>query len=179
MVPSDVAVELSVEQSANLAPGQPIVFVISATNHGPAPVTALDILSRPFTNELELSALSTDCEILGTIVVDTEFSFYYIFDWAITLGGVLEIGETRSCHITVPLSVNAPPVWEFGFSIPDFFVDLDPSNNSASVTLRRSVNETTPLPALSSAVLILLTLLMAAIGVQASESKVRCSAGSR
>jgi hypothetical protein len=77
----------------------------------------------------------------------------------------LEVGETRSCHLTLPLSPNAPAVWNFGFEIPNFFVDIDPTNNSASVTLRRALEPARPIPALSTAILALLACLIAIAGV--------------
>ncbi len=179
VVPADISVSVSADQDTALVTGQPITFTISATNHGPNPVETLIISSSDFTNEFVLDGASSDCDILGLVVVDSEFSFYYYYNWIPTLGARLETGETRSCHLTVPLSANAPPVWNFGFSIPDFFIDLDPSNNSASVTLRRAVIDPTPIPALSSRALILLALLMAAMGVQAAGSTARRSARSR
>lgn len=165
VVPADVSVSLCADPNTALVTGQPVTFTISVTNRGPAPVETLLVSSSDFTTEFALGGATSDCQSLGLVVVDSEFSFYYYYNWIPTLEGRIEVGETRTCHLTVPLSLDAPPVWDFGFSIPDFFVDLDPSNDTASVTLRRdALAETTPLPALSLQMIILLAGLIVLLG---------------
>lgn len=166
-IPADVSMHLSAEPDQDLVTGQPITFTLAVTNHGPEPVSVLVASSAPFTSEFILSSGSTDCEDLGLVVVDGQ-SFYYYYDWVPTSTGPLAVGETRSCHITLSLSAQAPDIWTFSFFIPVFYVDIDPSNNSSAVTLRRGSAGTHAIPALSPLMLLLLVLLTATAGAMAA-----------
>ncbi|TAH44468.1 MAG: hypothetical protein EYC71_08850 [Gammaproteobacteria bacterium] len=166
-IPADVSMHLSADPDQDLVTGQPITFTLAVTNHGPEPVSVLVASSSPFTNEFVLSSGTTDCKDLGLVVVDGQ-SFYYYYDWVPTSTGPLAVGETRSCHVTLSLSAQAPDTWTFYFSIPVFYVDLDPSNNSSSVTLRRGSPTAHAVPALSPLMLFLLALLTATSGAMAA-----------
>jgi len=74
----------------------------------------------------------------------------------------LDVGETRTCQFSMPLTNAAPDVYPFSFRLADFLSDLDASNNSASVTVHRAVPAAgaTPVPTLSPFALSLLTFLL-------------------
>ena len=169
--PADVSVDFSADPNTGLFLGQPITFTISATNHGPAPVEALAISSFEFSTEFAVQSGSTDCQNLGLLVGDGNGVFYYIYNLLLTFQGALEVGETRTCHLILPLSATAPETFTFGFEIRDFFVDIDPSNNIASVTLRRALELATPIPTLSPVALLLLAGLLAWNGAIARKSR--------
>jgi hypothetical protein len=161
VVPADVSVQMSAAPSTGLITGQPFVVTLTATNHGPAPVDLLLLTSTAFRDEFDSSVATNDCTDLGVVVYDGK-SYYYKFWWFPTTEGVLEVGVTRTCHITLGLSSLAPDILEFGFEVNQSFEDLDPSNNSASVTLRRA--SATPLPALSVPGLLVVLVGLAVAG---------------
>jgi hypothetical protein len=171
VVPADISVSLGAEPSMDLVSGQPINFTISATNHGPNAANTLLISSSEFTTEFDLSNAQSDCQGLVLAVADTEFGFFYYYDWYVSDGGSLQIGETRSCHLSLLVSTSAPAVWSFGFELPEFFTDINPTNNSASVTLRRALAEPTPIPAVSPLGLLLLGGLFAFVGTFARRTR--------
>lgn len=159
-VPADVSVSLTAEPSEALVPGQPIVFTLSATNNGPDPVSQLVLISDDFVDQFDTSVGSNDCQGLVVAVSDGK-AYHYNFWWYPTLSqGTLEVGETRTCHLTLALSAQAPPVWTFGFAIPLFFVDINPLNNYGWVTLRRATGAATDLPATSWISLVILAVLI-------------------
>jgi hypothetical protein len=166
VIPSDVSVQLSAEPDSGLVTGQPITFTFSVTNHGPEPVPTLVVSSSDFTNEFNLALGTSDCSNLGLVVVDGK-SFYYYYDWVPSFGGAIEVGETRSCHLTLPVGSQAPDIWAFGLSMPSSYQDLDGSNNASEVTLRRVLGVTAPIPvpAMSPIALLFLALLMFAVAV--------------
>ncbi|HET9031667.1 MAG TPA: hypothetical protein VFN25_02050 [Dokdonella sp.] len=90
MVPADVSVNLVAEPNSGLVSGQPITFTLSATNHGPEPVDVVAFSSSQFTNEFEVFIATTDCEGLGLVVGDTEFSYFYYYVWGLTDGAHLK-----------------------------------------------------------------------------------------
>jgi hypothetical protein len=163
-VPADISVHLSAEPSTGLVAGQPITFTISATNHGPNPVDNLLLVSSTFVNEFDLSGGVSDCPWLGLVVADGK-SFYYFYNLRPTYPNPMSVGETRTCRIILPVSSQAPASWMFAFGVASFYLDINPANNSASVTLRRALGATTPIPvpALSPIALILLVGLLAMI----------------
>lgn len=163
-VPADASVGLTAEPTVGLMSGQPITFTMSATNHGPQPIGTLGMLSSRFTNELDISSASSDCQGLALMIVDGKDFFYYSYYWSATYEAPIAVGETRTCHLTLPLGAGAPAAWTFGFEIPNLFVDLDPSNNSAFVTLHRGVVQPKVVPALSPLLLSLLAGLLALTG---------------
>jgi hypothetical protein len=167
-VPSDVSVHLTAAPSTDLITGQPFTLALSVTNHGPDPVTRLLLISSDFKDEFDSSVASNDCTDLGVVVTDGKSS-HYNFWWYPTTEDILEVGSTRVCHITLGLSPLAPASVNFGFSVAFFYEDLDPSNNSASVTLRRA--SATELPALSVPALLVLFGALALSGTMAVRSR--------
>ncbi len=167
ILPSDVSVALTAEPSVNLQSGQRITFTISVTNHGPQPVDQLAVRSSAIYDELDVfTASSSDCE--GDIilaVVDLQDSFYYLYTYyAAFQESPLAVGETRICHLNLEYTQWAPAVFPVTFAMRSY-TDLDPSNNSATVTLRRAV-DVKPVPALSPTWLgLLMILLMATVWI--------------
>jgi hypothetical protein len=166
-VPADLSVSLTAEPDIDLQSGQRITFTLSMTNHGPEPVTLADVLSSSIYDELDPNAATADCgDTLGLIVVDLNDGFYYAYDWDPTLHSPLAIGETRICHLNLSFTEWAPDAFSLTFSMPYWLVDLGPSNNSATVVLRRSVLGTgaAAVPTLSPVALVILVGLLACIG---------------
>ena len=137
-VPADISVALTAEPSGDLLSGQRITFTLAVTNHGPEPAAPVSLGSSAIYDELDVLSATTDCANLALAVVDTSDGFYYVYDWFPTDESPLAVGKTRSCNINLEFTEWAPDTFLFGFSMPDFLVDLDPSNNSATVTLRRA-----------------------------------------
>lgn len=164
-VPADVSVGLTVEPNSGLITGQPVTFTIAVTNHGPDPVNSLLLVSSDFVDEFDLSFGSTNCPDFGLIVTDGK-TFHYNFLVRPTHAGTLAVGETRICQMTQVLSSQAPDVWSFAFEIPFFYIDLNPANNIASVTLRRATAAAPPamLPTLSVPALLALASLLLLMG---------------
>lgn len=165
-VPADISVQLNAEPSSGLTTGEPITFTISATNHGPSPVNNLLLISSDFVDEFDLSAGTSDCQDLGLVVADGE-SFYYHYHLRPTYPDPMQVGETRTCHITLPLSAQAPDTWTFGFGVAFFYLDINPANNTSVVTLRRGLDPARAIPTLSPGVLLLLAALLLAAAAHA------------
>lgn len=159
-VPADVSVSLTAEPSSNLHTGQRIAFTLSVTNHGPAPTAPVALLSSPILDELDLSTATVDCgNALGVIVVDLNDGFHYLYSWEPTNGLTpLEVDETRNCYIYLDYTEWAPDMFTLTFELSSFIVDLDPSNNSATVTLQRAPTGSLPVPLPSTSILGLLLL---------------------
>jgi len=177
VLPSDISVALTAEPSVNLQSGQRIMFTISATNHGPEPVNGLPIRSSPIYDELDVFTGSAECDDnIVLAVVDLEDTFYFTFTWFAGLPeSPLAVGETRICYLSLDFTPWAPPVFPFTFAM-SVVDDLDPSNNSATVFLRRPVAVAAPVPTLSPIWLGLLTcLLMAITGIYGERSRTRAS----
>jgi hypothetical protein len=162
VVPSDISVSVFAEPNSDLATGQPISFTISATNNGPEPIDNIALVSTEFVDEFDLAQGTANCPGLGLVVANGVLPFY-LYIWEFTFLGPLQVSETRTCYITLPVAAQAPDTWEFGFYLPSSYLDIDPKNNSASVTLRRTLGATAPIPvpALSPIALILLASLLA------------------
>lgn len=176
VLPSDISVALVGEPSINLQSGQRIMFTLSATNHGPEPVADLVISSSPIYDELDVFTASVDCENnLGLAVVDLEDSFYFLYVWrAAFQEAPLAVGETRDCYLSVDFTPWAPTVFPITFAFANYLSDLDPSNNSATVFLRRPVAIATPVPTLSPSWLGLFgCLLVATAWVWRTQSNAR------
>ncbi|MEO5625613.1 MAG: hypothetical protein ABIQ70_06375 [Dokdonella sp.] len=158
-LPTDVSVALTAVPSANLQPGDRITFQISVTNHGPEAVSRVVLVSSPIYNELDVSNASADCgNNLVLAVVDLQSSFYYLYTWAAaTVESPLAVGETRNCFFRVDYTPEAPLAFPLAFGFPEWLFDLNPTNNLASVSLRRAV-AVKSVPALSPAWLGLLIL---------------------
>ena len=166
VLPSDISVGLAAEPSTNLQSWQPITFTLSVTNHGPEPVERFAIVSSPIYDELDFNNASSDCQNIFLNVVDLVDGFYFLYAWQPAPTTPLAVNETRSCHLTLPLTAVAPTVMPFSFGLSRPWTDPDPSNNEATVVLRRGV-EPTAIPALSPALLIALVLLIVGCAVRA------------
>jgi hypothetical protein len=175
-VPADVSVSLTAEPNNNLESGQRITFTFSVTNHGPEPATPVSLGSSPIYDELDVLSATTDCgNALALAVVDLNDGFYYVYDWFPTDESPLAVGETRSCHLNLEFTEWAPDVFSLTFSMPDFLVDLDPSNNSATVTLRRASQvSATSVPTLSPLGLVILAGLLVFFGSTVRRVPAKC-----
>lgn len=165
LLPADVSVSLAAEPSSNLHSGQRIAFTLSVTNHGPEPAAPVSFGSSPMVDEFDPYTGSSDCgNTLGLIVVDQNDGFYYEFSWVPTLElPPLQVGETRYCYINLDYTEWAPDTFELTFELSNFIVDLDASNNSATVTLQRAPagSPPVPLPLTSISGLLLLGAVLA------------------
>lgn len=171
-IPADVSVRMSAAPTTGLMPGEPFVITLSVTNHGPEPADPIIVISTAFTNEFDDSVGTVDCPYMGVVVTDGK-TYFYEYAWIPTIGGAIEVGQTLTCHLTLALSANAPDIYVFEFEIPSFIEDLDPSNNSASVTLRRAA--ATQLPAASPWSMMVLSAAMLLAGTWATRTGTRSS----
>ncbi len=156
-IPSDVAISMTATPTDNLDPGELISFVITATNLGPEPVSVLPMISSQFIDEFDLGpGGSSNCPGIALLVSDGKY-FFYQFVWTPTLAGPpLGVGETRRCELNFSLTAAAPEVLPFTFGIVQSWIDLNESNNSATVILRRGAIAPVTLSMLSPGVLMLL-----------------------
>ena len=176
-LPSDISVSLAAEPTIGLEPGDAITFTISVTNNGPEVIDRLSIESSFFVDELDLFAaniVSCAGPLIGS-VADLIGGYEYWISWdPVTPNDpnlvTMDVGETRTCQFSMPLTSAAPNVYPFSFGVAEFLTDLDPSNNSATVTLQRAsggVATATPVPTLSPLGLAMLTgslMLLARFG---------------
>jgi hypothetical protein len=169
-LPSDVSVSLAAEPTVGLQPGDIVTFTISVTNNGPEVVDRLALSSSSFVDELDAAAGSVAaCEgPLGVDVSDFIGGYEYFIVWYPVFPKdpavlTLDVGETRSCQFSMPLTSAAPDDYPFSFSLAGSLSDLDASNNSATVTLRRATEgaATTPVPTLSPLALALMAGFLA------------------
>jgi len=160
-IPSDVSVALSASPTTDLAPGQIIDFTLSFTNHGSEPIAFLSLHSNDFLSEYDLSKNSNDC-VLTVVTVDGDTFFEYYYSWLPTLFAEIAPGETRVCHFKSALSASAPPVVALTFRLGGDLVDQNPSNDAATVYLRRRLES---IPFLSVATGLTLIGLIALIGI--------------
>lgn len=170
VLPSDVSVTLTAARTIDLTTDQPVDFTLSVTNHGPAPVHILELTSSNWVDQFYIVPGSASCYI-GVTVVDLIDSFHYFYFWDVAgLPGTPDLGpgETKTCHFQLALTAHARATTVFSFGLPDFIVDPDPSNDRATVTLQRAV---AVVPALSSAMLVLLTGLLALTATMVSRRR--------
>jgi hypothetical protein len=172
-VPSDVSVTLTATPSTNLHPGETIQLSLSVKNNGPQPLSNIPILSSHFYDEFNSGDWWTDCQLF-TVVVDDGTPFSYYRAWYPTDGSPMAVGETRTCHIRLSLSTDAPPVTTFSFRLPDFYSDPDVSNDRGTVYLVRAV-DATPIPTIGPIGAAILMLLL----VAACRQPLRRSKGGR
>ena len=169
-LPSDVSVSLGAEPTVGLGPGDTVTFTISVTNNGPAVVDRLTLSSSFFVDELDVFAGNViACE--GPLLVgvsDFIGGYEYFIVWYPVFPKdpavlTLDVGETRSCQFSIPLTSAAPNVYPFSFSLAESLSDLDASNNSSSVTLYRAVptGTATSVQTLSPFALSALAILLA------------------
>ena len=166
-LPADVSLSFTAEPHGNLQSGQRIAFTLSVTNHGPEAASPVRFGSSPIFDELDLSTATTDCgNTLGLAVVDLNDGFYYQYSWAPTLKlPPLQVGESRACHINLGLSEWAPDTFALTFALSSHIVDLDASNNSATVILQRAPAGSPPAPVPSISIGGMLLLAAALLGV--------------
>lgn len=163
---TDISVGLAAQPSSGLVPGQPIVFTLAVTNNGPESVDDynLALYSSDILDQFDASSGSTDCQGY-TVVVSDGKTFHFNIVWSPTIQGqgALEVGETRSCHISLALSSQAPAVWPFSFGVADFFDDLNPDNNVSTVILRRGDVAPVAVPTLSISMLVFFIVVLATV----------------
>ena len=161
IVPSDIAVTLAAAPTTNLVPGQRIDLTLTATNLGPATVQDLIVQSSPIYGDLSIDKV--DCQDMAAEVVDAEPHPYYLLNWFLAgaISADFPAGETRTCHIGFSITAQASAVTPFSFGLPYYYVDMNPSNDTATVFLQRRVDS---VPALSPMMLGLLALVLAVAG---------------
>ncbi len=163
---TDLSVDFTAQPSSSLVPGQPIEFTVTVTNHGPEPVPAvgsnLALFSSDFYDQFDSSFGSADCQGYTVFVSDGD-AFHFNLVWFPTFQdqGALEVGESRSCHITLALSNQAPAEWPFSFGVAESFDDINPDNNVSTVILRRGDMAPIAVPTLSTYALLLLIVALA------------------
>jgi hypothetical protein len=168
-LPTDVSVSLSAEPTVDLHTGDIVSFTVSVTNNGPEPAHPLALGSSPIYDELDVFGGTADCDyrlVLG--VVDGTDFFYYFLTWFPVLleDDPLPVGATVYCYFTLPYTRWAPNEFPVTFSISDrVFTDLDPSNNSATVTLHRARPGAAPTPVPTLSPLALMALAGLLIGM--------------
>ena len=174
VLPSDISVGLTADPITNLQSWQPITFTLSVTNHGPEPLERFSIVSSPIYDELDFNSASSDCSVILLQVIDLVDGFYFRYSWRPVAETPIAVNETRSCHLTLPLTAVAPAVMPFSFRLSGPWTDQNLSNNEATVVLRRGV-EPTAVPALSPALLIALVLLIVGCAARAFQmSRAAC-----
>lgn len=156
VLPADISVQLSAQPSTNIIPGEPVVFTVTVVNHGPEPVSQLALISSDFYDQIDLNYGSVDCEGVVLSVADGEI-FHFNYWWRPTLfDGPLSVGESRTCHITLAVTNQMPPIWPFSFELLGYYEDLNPANNISTVILRRGDIAPVAIPTLSPGALLLL-----------------------
>lgn len=168
-IPSDVSVSLTAEPNAGLEPGDEVTFLVSVTNLGPETIDGLVVSSSFFHDQLDVGSLTIEaCEggPLGAVVVDySDGRFDYYVHWYPVLPSSppLDVGQTIACSFSMRITDTAPLVYPFSFDLGGSLVDLNPSNDSATVVLRRAggIAVATPVPALSPFALCALAALLA------------------
>jgi len=178
VLPADISVHLDAQPNSNLSPGEPVVFTLTVVNHGPEVVNTFALISSDFYDQIDLNFGTNDCQGFGLTVADGE-TFHFNYWWYPTdQGGVLAVGESRTCHFTRALTPQMPVVWRFGFAIPAFIEDINPTNNVSTVTLRRGDIAPMAIPVLSPTILVLLAIALATTACCAFRQRRRsCSDG--
>jgi hypothetical protein len=157
VIPSDISVHLSAYPDSHIIPDQPVIFTLTVVNHGPEPVDLLAVISSDFYDQIDPYFGIVDCQGVVLSVSDGK-TFHFNYWWYTTDEGVLAVGESRTCHITLAMTNQMPAVWPFSFAIPPFIEDINPANNSATVILRRGDIEPLAIPMLSPLFLLILTI---------------------
>ena len=160
LLPSDLSMTITAAPTSNLAPGDSIAFTMTVTNNGPSSL-GFFVIDGPQISTQFYSPNGTwnDCLIV-TVTGDSTNGPFFIIEWDPT-GYVGEnpmpVGETRTCHFTLTITPATPPVYAYKIFLPDYWTDLNPANNSATVVLQRAIPT---IPALSPAMLLLLAGLL-------------------
>ena len=163
-IPTDIAVTLNATPKTIPGSSESFQLTVTATNLGPQPVDTVVLESSPFTNEFDFAHATIACTGFVVSVADgingpVQFMNWYVA--AVPLGTApFLVGETRTCELTLALSPAAPAALSFTFALAHEFVDVNASNNAATVFLR---GPSVPVvPFLSPTVSLLLALLLVA-----------------
>jgi uncharacterized repeat protein (TIGR01451 family) len=173
LLPTDISVAATAQETTGLHPGDRITFDLSVTNLGPEPANGLLIRTSPIVDELDVfSASAKDCAgdvVLG--IADLGNSYYYTFGWHPgPLGSDIEVGQTLSCKLSIDYASAAPSVFPVTFQFSSYLTDQNPSNNAAVVVLHRAVASATPVPVFSLGGMILLSLSLMLLGAARSST---------
>jgi hypothetical protein len=189
-IPSDVSVQFGAQPDSGIEPGELIEFNVTVTNNGPEVVGDISLISSEFYGEIDVNSGTQNCTLVlavgnGTdpvpsgadITTDASKGgepFFIYFWFPFYDGGPLEVGESRTCTFSRPSTSLMPPVWSFSFGLQiSYFEDLNPANDTSTVTLRRGTLPT-QLPMLTpAAVLALLAgiVLCASLALQRRQSR--------
>jgi Domain of unknown function DUF11 len=181
-LPGDVAVTLTASPTVNLTPGEPIQFTVTATNLGPAAIQQGFVLqSSQIVDQLDIGAAKVDGCFLYVEVVDLRNGgSYYLVEWQVVgaPGGPtsLGVGETATCHFSMPITSFAPSSQIFSMNLGEIWRDPNPNDDSASVLLQRAP---IPAPATSMWALLLLAGLVVCGGLESMHAKARLSPKTR
>jgi hypothetical protein len=162
-VPADVQITFTASPTDHLAPGQPIQATLIITNLGPNPVKQLIVESSHYVDEFYFT--SGDCQHVGLIVEDFANGYDYITVWfAVNAINAqitqLDVGQSLTCHLSLVLTPAAPLTYSVSFGMPDDYIDINPSNDRATITLQQAIPA---VPATTRWSLALLALLMAGL----------------
>lgn len=164
LFPTDLEVQLSAQPSAGLITGQTIEFTLTVTNHGPQAVSQVRLESSIFGDEADLNFASTSCPDFFLWSMNSSPPFLWQFSWTVAAQAPLGVGESTTCHFSFAVGASAPQTWTFGFGLSAFDEDLIPTNNTATVTLRRGGAQPAVLPSQSLFTLFLLVMGLAVLG---------------
>jgi hypothetical protein len=171
-LPSDIGVTLTALPTTNLQPGQPIDMAVTVTNYGPDAVPDLFLVSSIFVDQIYFVSVNADeCHwvmTVGDLADGTEEFFVQWYLAGLDVYPPFPPGST-TCHFQIALTRSAPPTYQFSFGLPpNFEFDSNPANDVATVTLQRaSPPPPTPLPTLSTWMLLLLAGLSAGLAANA------------
>ena len=145
---------------SNLVPGDSVNFTMTVTNAGPAPLGYFAIAGPSISGQLDVpNGVWNDCNMIISTGDATDGPFF-ILEWfpsGLVGENPMAAGETRTCHFTLLITSEAPNTYAYTIDLPDYWSDLNSSNNSATVVLKRALD---PIPALSSWILALLATLI-------------------
>jgi len=166
-IPADIGVTMTASPSTGLHTGQVIDITLTATNSGPDPADQLELESSWFYHEFAITQIDlVACYQFGGAMSESEPHPWFVAFWI--LSGVpgtgmqpLAVGETRTCYFQLVLMADAPAVTPFTFGVSTYFSDINPSNNSATVYLRRAVPS---IPLLGMSGMLLLVMMVAMAG---------------
>jgi hypothetical protein len=160
---TDVAVTLGATPTRNLSTGDTITFTTTITNNGPVAVGYVAIIGPQIFSEFyNPTSAWNDCGLMTT-TGDSEFGPFWVIEWFPDgLGEApLAVGETRTCHFTLAVAPAFPGTYSFTMMLPDYWSDIDPGNDQATVILSRAI---TTVPMLDRWVFMMLGALVAIFG---------------
>jgi len=166
-VPADIRVTLTANPSEHLIPGEPIQAVLTVTNLGPDPVQNLIIQSASFVNEYDITAF--DCQDFLLVVQDQGNGGYsYVVIW-FAVGQLfsqttqLDVGQSLTCNMTFVLTRAASLNYNVSFGLPNDYIDVNPSNDTGTVTLQQDVPTVPAMGKVSLAILLFMMAVTAAV----------------